>query len=155
MILLLALLYGLRTDRKQKLAVAAIFSLSLIVIIVAVIRAIEIRASTDHVDPVWLALWSMIEGSVGKHTSRPPRKQPSSQDPLSGDSSLSSLIPHPTQHPRALQLLLQAAQPIFLRPLEHPCPELEFTKQRHSSRSDPRRDIPRCRNKRPRAIGFL
>ncbi|KAL2055361.1 hypothetical protein ABVK25_004169 [Lepraria finkii] len=64
MMLLLSLLYGLHTDRKQKLAVAAIFSLSLIIIIVAVIRAIEIRASTDHVDPVWLALWSMIEGSV-------------------------------------------------------------------------------------------
>lgn len=72
MMLLLSLLYGLHTDRKQKLAVAAIFSLSLIIIIVAVIRAIEIRASTDHVDPVWLALWSMIEGSVGEYTSRLP-----------------------------------------------------------------------------------
>lgn len=74
MMLLLSLLYGLHTDRKQKLAVAAIFSLSLIIIIVAVIRAIEIRASTDHVDPVWLALWSMIEGSVGEYTSRLPRQ---------------------------------------------------------------------------------
>ena len=67
MTLLLSLLHNLRTDRKQKAAVAAIFSLSFIVIIVAIIRAIEIRASTKHVDPVWLALWSMIEGSVGKY----------------------------------------------------------------------------------------
>lgn len=67
MTLLLSLLHNLHTDRKQKAAVAAIFSLSFIVIVVAIIRAIEIRASTKHVDPVWLALWSMIEGSVGKY----------------------------------------------------------------------------------------
>ena len=73
MTLLLSLLHNLHTDRKQKAAVAAIFSLSFIVIVVAIIRAIEIRASTKHVDPVWLALWSMIEGSVGKC---PPRVIP-------------------------------------------------------------------------------
>lgn len=46
---------------------AGIFSLSVLVIAFAVVRVIQSRPTTkQHVDPVWLALWSMIEASVGK-----------------------------------------------------------------------------------------
>lgn len=66
MIPLLFLLPGLRVNRKEKLALTGIFSLSLLIIIVAIIRVVQTSATTQHVDPVWLALWSMIEASVGK-----------------------------------------------------------------------------------------
>ena len=62
---LLFLLPGLRVNRKEKIALASIFSLSAIVIIVAIIRVVQTSATTQHVDPVWLALWSTIESSVG------------------------------------------------------------------------------------------
>lgn len=64
--LLLALLWGLQMSRKPKLAIAAIFCFSGIVVIFAIIRAIVISPKTGHVDPVCLALWSMIEASVGE-----------------------------------------------------------------------------------------
>ena len=69
MALLLRQLYGLQTtqiDRKQKIAVAGIFSLGGVIVIVAIVRVVEIKATTQHVDPVWLTLWSVIEASVGK-----------------------------------------------------------------------------------------
>ena len=72
MVPLLFLLPGLRINRKEKIALASIFSLSAIVIIVAIIRVTQISATTQHVDPVWLALWSMIEASVGKFTGACP-----------------------------------------------------------------------------------
>ena len=68
--LLLALLWDLKMDRKPKLAIAAVFCLSGIVVIFAVIRAIVISPETGHIDPVWLALWSMIEASVGERSLR-------------------------------------------------------------------------------------
>ena len=51
------------------MALASIFSLSVLIIIVAIIRVVQTSATTQHVDPVWLALWSMIEASVGKSPS--------------------------------------------------------------------------------------
>lgn len=65
MALPLRLLWNLQVNRQQKWALATIFSLGFIIIIFAIVRVIETRASAHHVDPVWLALWSMIEASVG------------------------------------------------------------------------------------------
>lgn len=72
MFLLLALLWDLKMDRKPKLAIAAIFCFSGIVVIFAIIRAIVVSPQTGHVDPVWLALWSIIEASVGEQHVRHP-----------------------------------------------------------------------------------
>ena len=66
MALPLRLLWNLRVNRKQKAALVTIFSLGCIIIVFAIVRVVEIQASTHHVDPVWLALWSMIEASVGE-----------------------------------------------------------------------------------------
>lgn len=66
MALPLRLLWNLQINRQQKSALAAIFSLGFVVIVFAVVRVIETSASIHHVDPIWLALWSMIEASVGK-----------------------------------------------------------------------------------------
>ena len=51
---------------RQKVALVSIFSLGIIIIVFALVRVIETRATTKHVDPIWLALWSMLEASIGK-----------------------------------------------------------------------------------------
>lgn len=66
MALPLRLLLGLQITEKQKFALTAIFSLALIIITFAIVRVIKISASAEHVDPIWLAVWSMTEASVGK-----------------------------------------------------------------------------------------
>lgn len=65
MIIPLRLLWSLQVNRRQKLALTVIFSLAFIVIVFAIVRVVEISPSSEHVDPIWLALWSMVEGSIG------------------------------------------------------------------------------------------
>lgn len=65
MALPLRLLWKLQIEKKQKLALAAVFSLAIVIIVVAIVRIVEINPMFKHVDPVWLALWSMTEASVG------------------------------------------------------------------------------------------
>ena len=69
MALPLHLLLGLiGVNRKQKAGLAALFSLGFFIIAVAFVRVFQTRATKEHhVDPIWLALWSQIEASVGKH----------------------------------------------------------------------------------------
>ena len=67
MIPLFFLLRGLRVNRKEKLALAGIFSLGVVIIAVAIVRLVQTKATTQHVNPVWLALWSAIEASVGTY----------------------------------------------------------------------------------------
>jgi len=66
MALPLRLLWNLQITPKQKFALGGIFSLGFIIIIFAVVRVVETSATFNHVNPMWLALWSMIEASVGK-----------------------------------------------------------------------------------------
>ena len=68
MALPLRLLWGLQINSRQKLALGGIFSLGIIIIIFAIVRVVEISATFNHVNPLWLALWSMIEASVGEHS---------------------------------------------------------------------------------------
>lgn len=87
-------LWNLRINRQQKSVLAAIFSLGFVVIVFAVVRVIETSASIHHVDPIWLALWSMIEASVGKQRLRLPSNEPSPNRPWdSCRRVLSSLSP--------------------------------------------------------------
>lgn len=65
MALPLRMLWKLRIERRQKFALAIVFSLAIVIIIVAIVRIVEINPTFKHVDPVWLALWSMTEASVG------------------------------------------------------------------------------------------
>lgn len=66
MALPLRLLWKLQIRTRQKLALAAVFSLAIIIIVIAIVRIVEINPNLKHVDPIWLALWSMTEASVGK-----------------------------------------------------------------------------------------
>jgi len=78
MALPLRLLWNLQINRQQKSTLAAIFSLGFVVIVFAIVRVIETSASIHHVDPIWLALWSMIEASVGEKRLQLPWNKPSS-----------------------------------------------------------------------------
>lgn len=60
----LRLLWNLQISVKEKFALGAIFSVGVIKITFAIIRVVKIGASSQHVNPIWLALWSMIEASV-------------------------------------------------------------------------------------------
>ena len=69
MALPLHLLLGLiGVNRKQKAGLAALFCLGFFIIAVALVRVFQTRATKEHhVDPIWLALWSQIEASVGRY----------------------------------------------------------------------------------------
>lgn len=66
MALPLRLLWGLRVTCQQKIALGTIFSLGLIIVVFAIVRVVETSATLKHVNPMWLALWSIVEASVGK-----------------------------------------------------------------------------------------
>lgn len=69
MALPLHLLLGLiGVNKKQKAGLAALFCLGFFIIAVALVRVFQTRATkSHHVDPIWLALWSQIEASVGTY----------------------------------------------------------------------------------------
>lgn len=60
----LRLLWTLQISAREKVALGAVFLVGVIKITFAVIRVVKIGASAKHVNPIWLALWSMIEASV-------------------------------------------------------------------------------------------
>ena len=57
---------------SKKLALAGIFSLVIITITFATIRAIASTTSTGMRDPSWRYLWTVIEALVGKKTNNLP-----------------------------------------------------------------------------------
>lgn len=58
-------LQKLQINRREKLALGAMFSVGFIKILFAVVRVVKIGGvSATHVNPIWLALWSMTEASV-------------------------------------------------------------------------------------------
>ena len=56
----LRLLRNLQINPKEKIALGAIFSVGFIKITFAIIRVVRIGPRATHVNPIWLALWSMI-----------------------------------------------------------------------------------------------
>ncbi|KAH0544804.1 hypothetical protein FGG08_001033 [Glutinoglossum americanum] len=67
MALPMRLLWNLRISRAEKISVACIFGVGVICMIFATIRVISIsqKAETGQASPTWLALWAVIEDSVG------------------------------------------------------------------------------------------
>ncbi|KAI9753686.1 MAG: hypothetical protein M4579_005038 [Chaenotheca gracillima] len=63
MILPLRSIWGLRMARKEKIGLAVVFCLGAIIIVVALVRAIEIYNIASQ-DPVSLAVWSIVESTV-------------------------------------------------------------------------------------------
>jgi hypothetical protein len=66
MLLPLNMLWNVRLAFKQKIGLAAVFSLGTVIILVAIVRAAKISRTTFS-DGVLLALWGIIESTVCKH----------------------------------------------------------------------------------------
>ena len=67
----LNLLYTVRLAPKQKFGLAAVFSIGVIIILVAIARAVQI-ARKAFADGVLLALWGIIESTVCEYR-HPPK----------------------------------------------------------------------------------
>ena len=55
------MLWHVRVPLRQKLMLIAIFSLTVIVMIVSIIRVVIVNSNKQNVDISWLYLWSNIE----------------------------------------------------------------------------------------------
>lgn len=67
-ILPIRLLVGLRIQRSKKIGVAGVFLLGIVIMVFALVRAVKILDAIRTVSPkgsVSVALWSMVESSVG------------------------------------------------------------------------------------------
>lgn len=75
----LKLLWKVRISRSEKQGLAFVFCIGFIIIVVAIVRAVQI-AFTSTSDLILLALWGVIESTVGmlldfSLPSRHPQKQ--------------------------------------------------------------------------------
>ena len=59
------LLYKVQITLKQKIGLAAVFGLATIIIITAIVRAIEVTTKA-RADVLLLSLWSIIESTIGR-----------------------------------------------------------------------------------------
>jgi hypothetical protein len=66
LVLPIHLLWDVKISVRQKLGLAGIFSLGIIIVVFAVVRVIVTNAVHTHVEPTWLGVWSALESSVGK-----------------------------------------------------------------------------------------
>ncbi|KAG2416114.1 hypothetical protein HFD88_007306 [Aspergillus terreus] len=75
MILPIRLIWNLRMSLSRKISIGALFGLGWICMAVSIIRVVELGNNWGNgtPEPVWLALWGIIEGSVGKTS---PPEQP-------------------------------------------------------------------------------
>jgi hypothetical protein len=67
MILPIQIAWNLQVRRRQKIAIIALFASGFVCIAFATLRVIQVGLKSrgdKEVDPVWLGLWSTIEGSV-------------------------------------------------------------------------------------------
>lgn len=62
-----SLLWKIKMPLRQKLALMGIFSLTLFVVIISIVRVAVIRISDRvNVDQTWLFVWANVEMGVGK-----------------------------------------------------------------------------------------
>lgn len=59
------MLWHVRIGLRQKLILIGIFSLTVVVIIVAIIRVAIIKPENGYIDVSWLYVWSSVEVSTG------------------------------------------------------------------------------------------
>lgn len=70
MLIPVTLLWNVQLPKAKKLACFGLFSLSIITIVIAIVRAIQVDSSRfgsgGQDDPTFLWLWSAIQSSLGK-----------------------------------------------------------------------------------------
>lgn len=59
-------LWTLQINTRTKLGLIILVSLVFIIMAFAIVRVVESSASAEHVNPIWLALWSIVEAGVGE-----------------------------------------------------------------------------------------
>jgi hypothetical protein len=67
MILPIRISWNLQVRRRRKIAIIALFASGFVCIAFATLRAVQVGRQSrgdDDVDPIWLGLWSIIEGGV-------------------------------------------------------------------------------------------
>ena len=81
MLLPLTLVRNLQMSFAKKISLSLLFSLAFFVMIAATARAIQINQHNFRPLPTWVALWSIIEISVGKlYQNKPNEKLPLKAD---------------------------------------------------------------------------
>jgi hypothetical protein len=94
------LIWNLRINRMQKVAVGVVFSVGIITMICAIVRtsSLGVAANGGQIPMSWLVLWAAIEGLVGTYRILVfifhPSLYPSSPLPLSSVASICSLAYH-------------------------------------------------------------
>ena len=65
------MLWDVRMPLKRKLALMGIFSLTILIIIISIVRVTVVYVPGETADVSWLYLWSNIELHVGKKCHEP------------------------------------------------------------------------------------
>ena len=68
------MLWNVRIPLKQKLGLIGIFSLTVIVMVFAIIRVVVVNKFSKQADITWLYFWTNLEMSVGKYLATPSPK---------------------------------------------------------------------------------
>ncbi|KAF7512469.1 hypothetical protein GJ744_001404 [Endocarpon pusillum] len=58
------LLWKVRISLRSKIALAGIFSLTVFVMIFAIVRVVTIRSHSTQMDPTWMFMWNFVEQTV-------------------------------------------------------------------------------------------
>lgn len=61
------MLWHVRIPLRQKLILMGIFSVTVVVIIIAIIRTTIIKLENGYIDISWLYVWSSVEVSTGMY----------------------------------------------------------------------------------------
>lgn len=61
------MLWHVRIPLRQKLILIGIFSVTVVVIIIAIIRTTIIKLENGYIDISWLYVWSSVEVSTGMY----------------------------------------------------------------------------------------
>lgn len=67
------LLWNVQISLRKKVALAGVFSITLIIMVFAIIRVVVVSSFSHQLDQTWLYMWSSIEQTVCKYCDRTRR----------------------------------------------------------------------------------
>lgn len=123
----MGIIWKAKMSLHQKAGLAVMFSFGLVIIAVAILRAVEVTGKT-YTDPVALAAWSVGESSICTFLSKPSQFTGLLANSTSNDSRLFTPVQNPpvfqVWHDEYLPLLDERIQSQFPRKVHSP-PEPE------------------------------
>ena len=60
------MLWNVKISLRKKLALAVIFSITMIIMVFAIIRVVVVSTFSHQLDQTWLYMWSSVEQTVGE-----------------------------------------------------------------------------------------